>query len=394
MQPHGNPTDAYRIFFPLGIVLGTAGVAIWPLYHYGLTEGYSGRAHAFVQTSGFLYAFIAGFLLTAIPRFTGTAAPPRPVQWALAAMITLCAVASEIHDFAVAECTFVVAHLWVMALAISRFVRRKRQPPETFPLVGLGMLAGALGALLVAGVSLTVVSPVWYALGKSLLTDGMVLLLVLGVGGFLGPRLLGFAALPSFVTVDATAAPTRNRARVYTVAGVVLLLSTIAEHGFAVAGMAFLRAAVASVVIMTTVQPWRLPAMRTTLSWCVWTAEWLVILSLWLVALAPQYRVDFLHVMFIGGFTLLIFAVATRVALSHGGHDLSRERRSWPLRIGLGTGLLALLARVGAPFSPNRYFEHLAWAALLWIAGNLFWGFFLFRLIRKRVALPENSSRS
>jgi hypothetical protein len=62
---------------------------------------------------------------------------------------------------------------------------------------------------------------------------------------------------------------------------------------------------------MSTVQPWRHPSVRTTLAWCVWTAHWLVILSVWLVAFAPRYRVDFLHVLFIGGFTLLIFAVAT-----------------------------------------------------------------------------------
>jgi uncharacterized protein involved in response to NO len=72
METHGASSDPYRIFFPLGIALGAAGVSIWLLYYYGLTEGYSGRAHAFVQTDGFLYAFIAGFLLTAIPRFTGT----------------------------------------------------------------------------------------------------------------------------------------------------------------------------------------------------------------------------------------------------------------------------------------------------------------------------------
>ena len=75
MQAHAEPGDPYRIFFPLGVLLGTAGVSIWLLYWLGLTAGYSGRAHAFVQIEGFLYAFIAGFLLTAIPRFTGTTVP-------------------------------------------------------------------------------------------------------------------------------------------------------------------------------------------------------------------------------------------------------------------------------------------------------------------------------
>src|SRR5262245_37824430 len=96
---HGNPRDAYRVFFPLGIVLGIFGVSIWPLYYYGITEGYSGNSHAFVQTGGFLFAFIAGFLLTAIPRFTGTEAPSNRVLYALAAVIAVAAIAFEFQFF-------------------------------------------------------------------------------------------------------------------------------------------------------------------------------------------------------------------------------------------------------------------------------------------------------
>ena len=49
LEKHGSATDPYRIFFPLGILLGIAGVSIWPLYYWGVTAGYSGRSHAFVQ---------------------------------------------------------------------------------------------------------------------------------------------------------------------------------------------------------------------------------------------------------------------------------------------------------------------------------------------------------
>jgi uncharacterized protein involved in response to NO len=382
MEQHGKRTDPYRILFPLGIVLGMTGVSIWPLYYYGVTQGYSGRAHAFAQTSGFLYAFIAGFLLTAIPRFTGTEPPSRKVQWALAGMIALSAIASEFQFFAAGDVAFLAAHFSVIALAVRRFIRRQQEPPETFSLVGLGLISGALGAVINAGVSLNVIDPFWYLLGKRVLTEGMVLLLVLGIGGFLGPRLLGFADLPKFGALKDTTPPA-NRLLFYKVAGLAVLLSVIAEYGFAVGGMAFVRAVAATAVILSTIQPWRLPALRTTLAWCVWTAHWLVIVSLWLVGFAPRYQIDLMHVMFIGGFTLLIFAVGTRVTLSHGGHSLAQERKSWPLRIGLSTGLVAMLARVGAPFSSLTYFEHLAWAALLWIAGVLFWGAYLYRLIRR-----------
>ena len=148
--------------------------------------------------------------------------------------------------------------------------------------------------------------------------------------------------------------------------------------------MAFVRAAAASIVILSTLHPWRLPAVRTTLAWCVWSAHWFVILAVWIVAIVPRYRIDFLHILFIGGFTLLILAVGTRVTLSHGGYGLAQERRSWPLRIAISTGLVALLARLGAPFAGLTYFAHLAWAAILWIGGILFWGSYLVRRIRSR----------
>src|SRR6476619_5471982 len=88
-------SDAYRVFFPLGMLCGLAGVAIWPLYAFGVTTTYSGRSHAFVQIFGFLYAFVAGFLLTAVPRFTGTQPPSLPTQLSLAGLLWLAAVSSD-----------------------------------------------------------------------------------------------------------------------------------------------------------------------------------------------------------------------------------------------------------------------------------------------------------
>jgi len=380
MEVHGQPTDPYRIFFPLGIVLGVMGVAIWPLYYFAITANYSGRVHAFVQTDGFLYAFIAGFLLTAIPRFTGTEPPSRRTQYVLAAMLVSCALAFELWWFRVGNALFVAMHATVMVLAIRRFRHRRHDPPETFSLIGIGMIAGALAALVDFGVACSAIPPSLDPLGRRLLSEGMVLLLVLGVGGFLGPRLLGFAALPKFDTAEK---PPSTNILFYKVAGITVLLSVIAEYGLGVSMMAFLRAAAVTAVILAAVRPWRLPAARTTLAWCVWTAHWLIVVSVWLVAIAPRYRIDFLHVLFIGGFTLLILAVATRVTLSHGGHSLALERGSWPLRIGLLSGLVAMLARVGAPFAPSSYFEHLAYAGLLWIGGMLFWGVYLTRWVSR-----------
>jgi uncharacterized protein involved in response to NO len=380
--PHGAPSDPFRLFFPLGIVLGVAGVSIWPAYFFGLTAGYSGRAHAFVQADGFLYAFVAGFLLTAIPRFTATDVPGRAVQYALAALLVLAAAAFEVQAFAAGHVAFLAAHVTVIVLAARRFRRRRSPPPDTFVLVGAGMITGLAGAVLNAAGALDFLDPHWDTLGRRLLTEGMVLLLVLGVGGFLGPRLLGFAPMP--LVQEGVVPPVRRRHSLYLAAAAVVVGSLIGEYGFGLAILAYGRAVAVTAVLLLTVRPWRRPASPTTLGWCVWTGVWLVIASSWLVAVAPAYRVDVLHVLFMGGFTVLILAVATRVTLSHGGHSLEAERRSWPLRIGLASGILAMVTRVGATFTPNAFFEHLAAAAVVWIAGLAFWGAALIGIIRRR----------
>jgi hypothetical protein len=261
---------------------------------------------------------------------------------------------------------------------VRRLRRRKQEPPESFPLIGFGLLAGAAGAVINAGIAWNLIRPSLDILGKRLYTEGMVLLLVLGVGGFLGPRLLGFAALPQFLPGAEAPVPNR-RIFLYKVAGAAVLLSLVAEYGLGLSWMVFARAAVATAIILSAVQPWKFPVTRTTLAWCVWAAFWLITSSLWLVAIAPRYRIDLLHVLFIGGFTLLILAVGTRVTLSHGGLSLALERASWPLRVGVITGLVAMLTRISAPLAPAAYFLHLAVAALMWIGGILFWGFYLWR---------------
>src|SRR5262245_33544809 len=133
---HGSATDAYRVFFPLGLALGLTGVSLWPFYYFGITEGYSGRTHAFVQICGFLYCFAAGFLLTAIPRFTSTEAPARKVQYVLAALILLSVAGFETGIFTLGHSAFLGAHVVLITLTARRFLRRKQNPPATFPLVG------------------------------------------------------------------------------------------------------------------------------------------------------------------------------------------------------------------------------------------------------------------
>ncbi len=65
----------YRVFFPLGLLLAWCGVVHWLLHGLGVLPDYRPVFHAITQIQGFMMCFAVGFLLTAIPRRTGTAPP-------------------------------------------------------------------------------------------------------------------------------------------------------------------------------------------------------------------------------------------------------------------------------------------------------------------------------
>lgn len=363
--------------------MGFAGLLIWPLVYLGILQGYWGLSHAFLQSNGFLFCYIAGFLLTALPRFTGTENPSIGSQLALAATVVIGAVALESQSDRIAHTAFVAGYLIFFVLVVARFLKRDRKPPETFSLIGIGVFAGFLGSVLNALAAYGVPIDGWALAGKRLPTEGMTLLLVLGVGGFLGPRLLGFEKL-SLVNIGGLPQPAKQHLSlrmIYLVLGVVILLSIPLEYGLGLTWMHAIRVLAASAVIALSLEPWRLPRAKTTLAWCVWVAVQLTWMGLWLAVIFPAYRVDMLHVLFIGGFTLLILAVGMRVTLSHGGHGLEPERKNWPLRLGLILGMIAVLSRVGAPFSPASYSEHLALASIFLMIALAIWGWRILRLM-------------
>ena len=61
--------EPFRVLFPLGILCGILGVGHWLLYALHWASASSSFFHAGVQTWAYLYGFIAGFLMTALPRF-------------------------------------------------------------------------------------------------------------------------------------------------------------------------------------------------------------------------------------------------------------------------------------------------------------------------------------
>jgi hypothetical protein len=222
--------------------------------------------------------------------------------------------------------------------------------------------------------------PVWSMhFGKLLVEQGVFLCFVVGIGSLVLPLMSGMAP-----PADLGSSPAeRRKAFAYAGAGLLILASFVWEQiGWTRAAPA-LRGVVVIAGLTAGAGARHAPGKPGFHRRLVWLSVWLIPLGLIISALWPDYRVPALHILFIGGFGLMAFAVATHVSLSHLGLETLALGRP-PAVVALAVGFaLALVTRFVADIS-DVYFGHLAVAAAWWLAGSAIWlGFFLPKFLRR-----------
>lgn len=362
--------DPYRAMFPIALFLGTWGVGSWLLYGFGLTNVYPGTYHATIMVGGFLFLFALGFLMTAIPAFTETESAT-PFELGTAILLSMgLAIAGILDKPVFFHGLLLVQMLALVNFGLARVFSRKDNPPPSFVFVGLGILFGLLGTGILFLEDVGHVSGRWSLLGHSLFFQGMMLSLVLGVGSRLIPALTGWEELP--LTEGAPPSPS----------GLSFLLPSVALFAISFFLEAFLdvqigrilRAVVATAVAFRFWKIQKLPYEKTWLSWWLWSSGWCTVVGLWAYALFLVYGVHLLHFTLVGGFSLMVLMIATRVTLAHGDYGYELEGSSKALKWAGILILAAMATRVLAPFTLKAYRVHLGYASLVWIVAILLWG--------------------
>jgi uncharacterized protein involved in response to NO len=366
--------EPFRIFFPLAVLLGWVGVGHWLLYTTGITATFSGFLHGQVMMQAFMMALAIGFLLTALPRRTQGPLPSAlEIGLAIAALLAITGAALAQH-WALAQLAYAGLFVLLLQFAVRRFVgsTAARRPPASFVLVPIGVAHGLGGAVLIA-VSTWPGAPAWaIGLGRLLVEQGVFLCLAIGIGSLVLPMMAG---MPPPADLGSSPAE-RWKVAGYAALGAAVFASMILETAGWVRLGPILRALVLAGGLGVGGGAWRAPGKPGLHRRLVWLSVWLMPLGLLGAGLFPDLRIAALHVLFIGGFSLMGFNVATHVSLSH--LDLERLALGRPPAVAaLGvTVLLAMLARVAADLS-HTYFDHLGWAAALWLLGSAVWLAFL-----------------
>ncbi len=372
----------YRVLFPIGWTYGLIGAGLWPLHALGAAP-YPGIAHRLLMIQGFEQCFVLGFLLTAMPGFT-KGRPCHPIELAIAvASAGMFGVAVALGLQRAASLAFVASMLLLVVAVVRRLGPSQHARPMELVFVGFGLACGLAGG----------VRQLWAGAGdplaSRLVSLGMVLSLVLGLGSLLVPT---FTQMRSPLVIPGVAGAHERRGRALLYAGLMAAFAGafVAEAaGHARIG-ALLRAASATVMILLVWKLVRLPGRRDASAFALWGSGWFVLGGLWIAAIVPAWTVAALHVVFIGGYGLLTLGIATRVVVAHGQYPLTDERRVLTAAI-VVVMVLVLAARLGAEWMSPRT-ALLGASGVLWIVGWAAWAWGGFpRLAAMARAKPPTS---
>ena len=355
----------FRPFFFGGAAWGLIALTLWILALAGavsLPTMFDPLAwHRHEMLFGFVGAVIAGFLLTAIPNWTGRlpiAGPPLAALaglWLAARLAVLFSAKVGMFEAAVLDTGFYL----VLAFVGAREVLAAKN--RNLPIVGVVLLFAAANALDHAGAGgLIANADLGWMLGLSL-----VVLLISLIGGRITPSFTRNWLAKQGMAGRLPTQPGRFDLLVIGVTALALLFWVSGPAG-PVAGGLLLAAALlqaARLVRWGGFRTFRDPLVLVLHVGYAWVPIGLALLGLSLAG-APIPRSAAIHALTAGAMATMILAVMTRASLGHTG----REHRANAATVAIyALVTIGALARVAAPLNLADY-------RLAMEAGALAWG--------------------
>ena len=347
-------------------------MALWPLYVWHAIGFYPAQAHVRLMIEGLMGSFIIGFLGTAGPRLLD-ASPLRGGE--VFALLVLQIVSAFLHltqRQTAGDTVFLVLLLLFLGMMASRARARHDLPPPNFVLVLFGLLNAVAGIFLITAAKSLTNGLFMNELGSLMLNVGFVLFPILGVGAFFFPKLLG-GAKPEPSDLQIVRALWLKRAAIAALTGVVIWTSFVLEALGWMRTAALVRGLTTLIYFVAQGHLLEKPSGPPFLAHCFRLGALLLVAGLFLPVALPGYRLANLHLTFIGGFSIILFTVSTRVIIGHAGQSNLFRKRLPFLMATITLLIIAMVARVSADFILPARNSHLVYAALIWLLAATVW---------------------
>lgn len=359
----------YQLFFPLGVLNALLAVGVWFVADLNWLSTPAMLIHPRLIMGGFLFCFITGFLMTALPRMTGTrSATKLEYLVSLGLMMGLMSTSWIMNSR-----PFYLLHIFLISFllifALRRLPNLQKPVPVFFSHIALALITAIIGAAFYYRYNTM--------MGLHLFHVGPVLLLILGIG----TRFFSFlSGLPSKFENDSS----KVHRWIFHFCG----LLTVIFLYLAGQGKTWAYLCLSILMLFYLVSIWSVfrPSTRPTpLKWSMRIVALSMPLSFLMCWFQPLMFVAWLHFLFIGCFGMITFSVATRVILAHGSYPLDLEMRSKSLGLTVLFLVMGIMTRISYSMVENLMFKKslLHLAATFWVLAIIAWStIYLFKVFK------------
>lgn len=349
----------FRPFYLLASIFSAVSVLAWAAQYAGwLPVAYAGSTiwHAHEMIFGFVMAVISGFLLTAVPNWTGQ---PTPKGYALAALVLLWTLGRILVLTPFGYASTLVNAAFPLAIAITIVIplwRSKNRRNYFFALLLSGMSIALLAVHLAAQNPLVIPARVGVQAGLD-----MVLFVMAVVGGRVIPMFTNNGVPGTQARRDPLLEKLALASLLLLLAADIFQFSPALPHVLAIA-------ALAHALRLLLWQPWR--TAPNALVWILHVAYAWIIIHLILRALATAgFAAESLaiHALTIGAIGSLTLGMMARTARGHTGYPLRAERTEVTCFVLIQ--LAAILRVFGGMLMPHAYLNTVIGSSLLWAAA-------------------------
>lgn len=363
-------SEPYRIFFPIGILYLLYGILLW-LPQIWNPGDYPVLLHRYLMLNGFVASFIAGFLMTAVPRFSKTRMAEK---WEIYFFFLL-SVSGIFYAYREQETVVSILSSFqavsLLGFLMRRISKRKANPPYTFIFILAGLLLWLISGL--GGIFFEVEG------FKHLHYEGSIVAIILGVGSRLIPGILGHVEIVKLQKEN-----DENPGSLFQTIPwyfYVIILSFVLSYFFTDLSGSIIRSIVVGVIGVFYWKLFMFPKIKSALTWNLWLCGWFILVSFLLKSVWQEGVIHASHSLFLSGIVLLSLLIATRVIQSHGPKDEKLE--NWRgLYVVSSLILLAAATRVTAFLMPDGYLRHLGYSSFVLTFAILVWSYKYLRFIR------------
>lgn len=324
----------------------------------------------------FLLPVVKGFAFTAIPRFTATHALSQVEVMVFLILQFLVLTFAFFYEDSLLFYIFQTLDFGILFLfLIHRFkISNVNLSGYLYFLLG-GVFLGVIGSLLQL-ISLFAERSFLFSYGKDFIFYGMIPCIIFGTGTRMIPMIIN-TENPAKKMEWMQKAESQKAGKSILILFILSFFLELSLGKFVDTHILILfkgiRFVICSVWIVKYFHIFEVSNFRGKLARTLLVSCYLFIIGLAGYSFGFQYSAHLAHIYLIGGLSLLVLSIMTRVTLSHGGGDMAIEKNSNVFYWITGLIFLAAITRGSVFLFPDLTTSHLAYAAILYIIALIFW---------------------